>query len=229
MHLALACALLTAPPPLVDATTTGMDVALPAVAPPMRPAASMAVTVAFVDAERVLSDESVALMTEEVRAVFRELHIDARVLRAAPGKPIEETEGVVVPVIARRRQPPGLSRDRIMGLVLRDHEAPSPAWVFVDNVRSTLRTRRGWATDGRDLGVAVGRVAAHEVIHALAPEHPHARTGLMAGMLDRAALLGPRPPTEPSCARSLAQGIAILDAPRPPAGAPLGRVLPSLR
>jgi hypothetical protein len=230
MHLALACALLAAPPALVD-VTRAMDIAtLPSVAPPLRPAAPPALTVSLVDVEGLLSDEGVVLLTAEVRGVFREIGVNARVVRAAPGRPIEEGEGVVVPVIARRRQPPNLGPDRIMGLVLRDHAAPSPVWVFVDNVRSTLRTREGIATDARELGVAVGRVVAHEVIHALAPRHPHALTGLMAPVLDRVGLLGPRLAPEESCARSALAGLAaILGTPRPPVDPAAGRAHTALR
>ncbi len=229
MHLALLCALLAAPPPpLVDATHAMDGAAPPVVASLLRPAASPALTVAFVDSEGLLSDEGINLMKAEVRFVFHELGVEARVVRPVPGLPIDEDEGVVVPVIARRRQPRGLSRDRIMGLVLRDHALPSPVWVFVDNVGSTLG-RRGAAPDGRELGVAVGRVVAHEVIHALAPGHPHSRTGLMAGMLGRAALLGPRPLPEPSCARWVAQGLAILGARRSTVEQDSGGALTSLR
>jgi hypothetical protein len=229
MHLALAFALLAAPPPpIVDATHAMDGAPPPVVASPLRPPASPALTVAFVDSEGLLSDEGINLMKAEVRAVFRELGVDAQVVQTAPGLPIDEVEGVVVPVIARRRQPRGLSQDRIMGLVLRDHALPSPVWVFVDNVGSTLG-RRGGAAHGRELGISVGRVVAHEVIHALTPGHPHSRTGLMAGMLGRAALLGPRPLPEPSCARWVAQGLAILRAQRPPVEQGYGGALTSLR
>ena len=42
------------------------------------------------------------------------------------------------------------------------------------------------------MGTAVGRVVAHEVIHALAPYQAHAADGLMRSSLGRSALLGPR-------------------------------------
>jgi hypothetical protein len=228
MHLALACALLAAPPPLVDATNS-LDAGAAPVVMPLRPAADPAVTVAFVDAESLVSEEGAVLLAAEVRSVFREIGVDARVVRAAPGRPIEATGGVVVPVIARRRQPPALGRARIMGLVVRDHAAPSPVWIFVDNIVSTLRTREGFATDSRELGVAMGRVVAHEVIHALAPRHPHARTGLMSPVLDRAGLLGPRPVPEESCARSVLAGLALLSTPRPLLDPIAGRARTSLR
>lgn len=43
----------------------------------------------------------------------------------------------------------------------------------------------------RDLGRALGRVIAHEVIHALAPDHPHADEGVMLGTQKRATLTRP--------------------------------------
>ncbi len=52
MHLALACALLAAPPALVDVTHAMDDATLPAVAPQLRPATAPALTVSLVDAVR---------------------------------------------------------------------------------------------------------------------------------------------------------------------------------
>jgi hypothetical protein len=172
------------------------------------------VTVAWVDPERTLSGKSSDAMVEEVDAVFRAIGIGTEVVRTAPGESIEAVGAIVVPVVALQRQPRGLRPDRVMGLVLRHHAAPSPAWVFVDNVRATL----GRGTTANDLGTAVGRVVAHEVIHALAPGHPHASRGLMAPTLDRGSLLGRRHPLELGCLRAVLAGLFALSAARPAPG-----------
>jgi hypothetical protein len=44
--------------------------------------------------------------------------------------------------------------------------------------------------DQRHAALAVGRVAAHELVHVIVPAWPHARSGLMAPWLDRSALTG---------------------------------------
>lgn len=66
-------------------------------------------------------------------------------------------------------------------------------WVHVPSVRAVL----GLPPQGslatieapmvRALGVAIGRVVAHEVVHALAPQVPHGR-GLMSASLNRSQL-----------------------------------------
>lgn len=218
MPLALASVLLAASAAAIDLDATdrtaldrGRLIA------PLKTPSLPAVTVAWIDPEGTLTDEGAVAMTEEVDALFRAIGIGAEVVRAQPGDPIEAA-GVVVPVVARQRQPPSVHPAWVMGLVLRDHAAPSPAWVFVDNVRATLG--RG-ATTASDLGTAVGRVVAHEVIHALAPGHPHASGGLMASTLDRAGLLGRRRPPEAKCVRAVLAGLVALSAARPaprPAG-----------
>ena len=91
-----------------------------------------------------------------------------------------------------------------MGLVLRGPKPTRVAWVFVNNVRAALghdsvRTRPN-LVGAPDLVRAVARVAAHEVVHAIAPDEPHARDGLMSQALSRHFLLGARAPIDPRCA-----------------------------
>jgi hypothetical protein len=69
-------------------------------------------------------------------------------------------------------------------------------WVHVPGVRAVL----GLPPQGslaaveapmvRALGVAIGRVVAHEVVHALAPQVPHGR-GLMSASFSRSQLTAP--------------------------------------
>jgi len=66
-------------------------------------------------------------------------------------------------------------------------------WVHVPNVRAAIGlSPRGpaasiEASTARALGIALGRVIAHEVVHALAPAVPHGR-GLMSASLTRSQL-----------------------------------------
>jgi hypothetical protein len=214
MDPSFAFALLAASAGVTDATDRATFDDAPRIAHPAEPTKPPTVTVAWVDAQSALSDEATDAMAEEVEAQFREIGIWARTIRVTAGAPIEADGNAVVPVVARRRQPPALGQDRVMGLVLRDHAAPSPVWVFMDNVRATLgRPRRA-----NELGQAVGRVVVHEVIHALAPSHPHAAGGLMAPSLDRSGLLGPRLRPERECTRAVLAGIAVLAEAAPAPG-----------
>jgi hypothetical protein len=68
-------------------------------------------------------------------------------------------------------------------------------WVFPDQVAWALgldiEMRRSWGKRAeKNFGLALARVASHEVIHALGSAS-HSPGGLMAAGLDRNALTGP--------------------------------------
>jgi hypothetical protein len=82
-------------------------------------------------------------------------------------------------------------------------QAPLRAvWVFHESLRLALGLDQGPLPprDRDALGRALGRVVAHEVIHAIAPEAPHAGTGLMRHALDRNFLLGTKASVDARCA-----------------------------
>jgi hypothetical protein len=58
----------------------------------------------------------------------------------------------------------------------------------------------------RLLGVALGRVVAHEVVHVLAPQVEHAQAGVMRPRLHAFHLAIGRPALEADCAEALAAG-----------------------
>lgn len=137
----------------------------------------------------------------EVQAIFRSLGVEAswRVGGTYGGSPIPE-----VPVILLARDPvKGRSGARVMGLVLRDQAPQRAVWLFMDAVRSSLGYRPG--EDGGDVGSvarALARVAAHEIVHAVAPDEPHAAEGLMRHSLDKRFLLGRGATLDARCAVS---------------------------
>jgi hypothetical protein len=58
--------------------------------------------------------------------------------------------------------------------------------------------------------VAIGHVVTHELVHALAPRHPHATSGLMGSTLNRQSLLAERATLDKGWVRSLHEGLAAL-------------------
>ena len=62
---------------------------------------------------------------------------------------------------------------------------------------------------------AFARVAAHELVHALAPEHSHAARGLMRGSLTRQHLLAEELPVDPECRAALALALRSAGGPDP--------------
>jgi hypothetical protein len=90
-----------------------------------------------------------------------------------------------------------------------DVRSPSSVvWVRVPNVRAALGLLRSRAVlslsppERRQLAVAIGRVIAHEVVHARVPALPHS-TGLMSGTLNRQQLTGGSIPIETEVALAL--------------------------
>ena len=85
---------------------------------------------------------------------------------------------------------------QVMGAAVRNPRTPErthTVYVFFPNVLRTL----GLHTDALDENVgkwravarALGRVLAHEIVHAIAPGQPHRETGLMGKQLRRSILL----------------------------------------
>lgn len=93
-------------------------------------------------------------------------------------------------------------------------EGPRTIWIDYANVAWVAGTSvEGLASAGflerRRVGVAMGRVVAHEVVHALVPELPHSSAGVMAERL-LGPLEGPLPldgrtrqAVRAACARAL--------------------------
>ncbi len=115
------------------------------------------------------------------------------------------------------------SGEPILGATPARFDSSRYVWVHVPNVQAAMGLRPGGplvaveASSVHALGVALGRVVAHELVHVLAPSAPHGR-GLMSGKLSRFQLAASRLPVEP------AVGVAVRAALRgepalPPAGA----------
>jgi hypothetical protein len=83
----------------------------------------------------------------------------------------------------------------VLGATKRGAVCPA-IWVRVLNIRRALGVPRGPSLfglagfDRRLVSVAIGRVIAHEVVHAVAPSVPHG-TGLTASTLTRSQLRAP--------------------------------------
>ena len=85
------------------------------------------------------------------------------------------------------------------------------AWILVPQVRASLGLpAERVAGEGPILGRALARVMAHELIHLLAPELPHAPAGLMKATLSRDFLRRPATPLlEPALARTLRGALEV--------------------
>jgi hypothetical protein len=101
----------------------------------------------------------------------------------------------------------------VMGAAQRTPEGVHAIWVYASGVAGTLgldpRTAAFWTLpERRFFGTALGRVVVHEVVHALAPQRPHSRQGLMAESMGRAQLLGRRLPIDEATARAVREAVS---------------------
>ena len=114
----------------------------------------------------------------------------AEVVRASPSS-VRTSEEIGV-VLLRSMGGSGAGR-HILGATRSRDLRNATVWVYFDAVASALgldaRPTESWSGIERaEFGRALGRVAAHEVVHALLPERPHDRGGLMSPSFGRREL-----------------------------------------
>ena len=96
--------------------------------------------------------------------------------------------------------------------------SPPTSWVYLDRVRGALGDPGRREPDAL-VARALGRVIAHELVHALAPETPHARHGLMSERLSPSALRGVSLALDASSRSALQRGVLTAIETRPLAAA----------
>jgi hypothetical protein len=171
-------------------------------------------------------------LAAEVRRIFRGLGVEVAFRVAAPDATWGDSPVPEVPIILLKDDPIAARRSqRVLGLVVRDQEPDRAVWAFLENVRWTLglgpdRGTGPWGEESQ-VGRALGRVVAHEVIHAIAPDEPHSKSGLMSHSMGRAILLSKHAPLEARCGRAFLNGLAArmkhLPAEGPPAALAMAR------
>jgi hypothetical protein len=153
---------------------------------------------------------------DECRSVLKRAGIDATWRRGAGGeaaRPGEIRIIVVEPLVVATEQ----QRYLLGATPVREREHPV-AWVHLASVQATLGFPPGFPIldlplgARRDLGVALGRVAAHEVVHVLVPTLKHG-DGLMSRTLTPDKLKAARLSLEPIPAELLRDALAGRTAP----------------
>jgi len=127
---------------------------------------------------------------QETSAIFQEMGVTTGWRQGGLGTVHGSGQLREIPVILLTESPGRLRSQRdVLGLIPKNQ--PPAIWVFVENVKRSLGTTGG--ADSGQLAIAIGRVVAHEMVHSLAPELGHTKSGLMRHALDREALVGLRP------------------------------------
>jgi hypothetical protein len=127
----------------------------------------------------------------------------------------EAPEGLRVLLLPRA---PARGTQGAMGHVKRQETPVTDVYVFLASVAEALRLDPGdpneWrALERQELGRALGRVVAHEVVHVLRPGLPHAAQGLFAATLARRDLLTRAPLWDPATVESLARPSVAIRGP----------------
>ena len=173
-----------------------------------------------------------AVARDEARSLLRKMGATVSWRRGDAGELARPGE---VRVILLDRTADNLSGKPVLGATPPRFDVAPFVWVHVPNVRAVIGLDpRGFAFTmpppaSRALAIALGRVVAHELVHALAPSVPHG-TGLMSvsltyrqltassipfetevGLAVQAALrgdpLGPRPDTGVLAAATAPEGL----------------------
>ena len=133
---------------------------------------------------------------------------EAEVIRAfgRAGAPVRFTPGdpEAIPAIIYRELPSRWKVDpEAIGVAVGERGGGRSVFLSFGAAVRALGNRAGARLPRTRIGVAVGRVLAHELVHAIAPECPHTRTGLMAARLDRRLLTAPGVGFDPLASRYL--------------------------
>jgi hypothetical protein len=200
------------PPSAVVPPGPAPDITTPAAA------ATPALVLVWFDPDRLLLAAYESL-EREVAATFRDIGVEVAWRQGGPGSSCGGGAVPEIPVILLPTDPrPGHESEHVMGMVMRDQNPTHAVWVFLSSLRWTLGHPAPEgplnARQEREVALALARVVAHEVVHAIAPDEPHSRGGLMNHSLNRAFLLGPRSPLTGPCARAFLDQLQALPTPR---------------
>lgn len=147
-----------------------------------------------------LASGSEAVARAEVTSLLARMGATVGWRRGTPGE-VNPGDGVQVIMVGRG---PAASDAPVLGTTHRRRVV----WVRVPNVRAAIGVspsrppRELPAADLRRVGVAIGRVIAHEIVHAVVPSLPHG-TGLMSESLGLRQLTAAAIAVDPEAARAV--------------------------
>jgi hypothetical protein len=168
---------------------------------PLGPETGLAVRIAWMD----VADAAPGLAPfalAEAKAVLGRLGL-ALVSRRASAGEIARPDEIRVILLNRGAVDPA-AHVPVLGATPTEPGELHYVWIHVPSVQATLGLPR-WSPvqmtllEQRALGVALGRVAAHEIVHTLTPGMPHG-LGLMSPRFSRQQLTAARMPIDPEVA-----------------------------
>ncbi len=151
------------------------------------PATDHPIRVRLYDPSRLLARETRGWVEREVKVLFRQSGVELRFVGSGTAvsatlyPEIPPYWGIAPEAIGVAIGSPGERRSVFLSL------GAAARAIGITGEEDGIRSGK----DRRSLGVALGRVLAHEFTHAIAPDCPHTATGLMAGQLTRRMLTAP--------------------------------------
>lgn len=194
----------------------------PPPAPPSNSAGSANATLELVPLDRFgFAREFLAEIGAELQAILHDIGADVRWRMATPEEPaprqLIQTRVAQPPAfveIVISGSPPAAwdAKDDAMGRVIPVPGERRHVIMFPIGVLRVLRLEpaNGLAPPDRyerRVATAMARVIAHELVHVVAPDHPHTDTGLMRGNLSRRSLLGADMTLDPRCRSAFLAGL----------------------
>ncbi|MGE0453540.1 MAG: hypothetical protein AB7O37_13570 [Vicinamibacteria bacterium] len=150
---------------------------------------------------------SLAFLRRELARLLRDAGVEPRFRAVKAGT---ETASGELPVVLLASTGLGADRGRRLAGTTGWAGAGPAIWIYCPNVVGGVGLREsqalGAAEHQRTVGLALARVAAHEVVHALAPDLVHRDRGLMRPRLAPADLLGGGEALEADVAAALGAG-----------------------
>jgi hypothetical protein len=155
----------------------------------------------------------------EARSILKKTGLEVVWRRGGAGELARP--GEVRVILLRRSLFDGRSGHPVLGSTPPGARQYPNVWIHVGSVRAALGLRSDSPANElrprarRDLGVALGRVVAHEVVHAVVPSVEH-HGELMSETLTRSDLAGPRLRLAPGVALAVRAAVLGLSAPGQP-------------
>ncbi len=199
-----------------DASLSAADASLSRQAREPAPLRTRPLRVCLYDPYRLLEGEMRKWIQGETTAAFARSGVGIRFVRAGGPEVIPAT---IYPELPEHWGTPaatigvaiGAEGKRRSVFLSRGAAERAIGWRRSGDSRSAP-SRAKTAAGVRQLGIALGRVLAHELTHSIAPDCPHTRTGLMAARLSRRTLTAPEAAFDELAARHL-RGTAFARTP----------------
>ncbi len=174
-------------------------------------ASESSVRVRLYDPYRLLAGQTRGWVEREVRLAFRRSGVTVRFTGSGGAPAVPAT---LYPEIPERWGVP----PRAIGVAIGAPGERRSVFLSLGAAKRAIGLA-GLAANGGDddakrrLGVALGRVLAHEITHTIAPDCPHTETGLMAERLNRRMLTAPGVGFDETATRHLQRGAEAFGTP----------------